>query len=251
MKKQLKLIFGNAFDEMKKIEDKSMDMIFTDPPYGITQNPWDQVPPLQEMWSQFNRITKDNGAMVITAAQPFASQLILANTDNFKYEIIWKKTVGSGQLNIKRQPLRIHENILIFYKQQPTYNEQKTEGKPYKIKRKVNYCNENYGKQVNNSKINNGFRHAKSVIEISNPRIKGGHPTQKPVSLVEYFIKTFTKEQDIIFDPFMGSGTTGEACVNLNRKFVGIELDKKYFLMSEERLNKCYIGHTVNKNAKK
>jgi site-specific DNA-methyltransferase (adenine-specific) len=234
--KSVKIYNMDCFKAMKKIKDNTIDMIFTDPPYGITQNAWDTIPPLEEMWQQFHRIIKEDGAIVITAAQPFSSQLIMSNLDNFKYDIIWEKTIGSGQLNVNKQPMRTHESILIFYKKQPTYNEQRTEGTPYSIKRKANYQNENYGEQKDNEKVNDGFRHAKSVIKISNPRVKGGHPTQKPVALMEHFIRTFTNEEQVVFDPFMGSGSTGEACLNLGRKFVGIEMDETYFKHAEERL---------------
>lgn len=235
----IKLWNGDCFKKMPKIADGSVDLILTDPPYGITQNKWDTIPPLEKMWNEFNRVIKENGAVVITAAQPFASQLIVSNIKNFKYDIIWEKTICSGQLNVKRQPLRAHEHVLVFYKKPPIYNEQKTEGEPYTISRKANYKNENYGEQVDTKKENDGFRHARSVIKMSNPRVKSGHPTQKPVELMEYFIKIFTNERQIVLDPFMGSGSTGEACINLNRKFVGIELDETYFKYAKERLKKC------------
>lgn len=232
----IKLYNEDCFESMKKIDDKSISLILTDPPYGITQNKWDNIPCLDKLWIDFKRIIKDNGCIVITAAQPFASQLVSSNLEWFKYEIIWEKTIGSGQLNIKRQPLRTHENVLIFYKKQPTYNEQKTLGDAYKINRKVKAEPSNYGEQKNSSKENDGFRHAKTVLKISNPRIKGGHPTQKPVELMNYFVKTFSNVDDLVFDPFMGSGTTGVSCLELNRNFIGCELDEKYFLNSKQRL---------------
>lgn len=182
----MNLYNDNCFTILKEIEDQSIDLILTDPPYGITQNKWDQIPPLDLMWVEFNRIIKDKGIIVMTAAQPFASQLIMSNLGNFKYDIIWEKTIASGQLNVKRQPLRTHEHILVFYKNPGVYNEQKTIGKPYSIKRKVKGVNQNYGDQKDSSKINDGFRHAKSVIKISNPRIKCGHPTEKPLELLRY-----------------------------------------------------------------
>ena len=231
------LIYNDdCFNVMKNIKDGTIDLILTDPPYGITQNSWDKIPALDKMWLEFNRLIKDNGAIVITAAQPFASKLIMSNIDNFKYDIIWEKTICSGQLNVKRQPLRAHEHVLVFYKNPATYNEQLTEGAPYKIKRKVTYTNKNYGDQVDSEKINDGFRHARSVIKISNPRIKGGHPTEKPVDLMENLVKTYSNTNEIILDPFMGSGSTGEACHNLGRDFVGVELDSKYFKRAKKRL---------------
>lgn len=234
--KKIRLYNDDCFSRMKKIKSNSVDMIITDPPYGITQNKWDADIDLKLMWKEFNRVVKDNGAIIITAAQPFTSTLILSNVKDFKYDVIWEKTICSGQLNVKKQPLRAHESVCIFYKKQPIYNEQQTWGKPYSINRKADYVDGNYGKQKESSKENDGFRHAKSVIKISNPRVKGGHPTQKPVPLFEHFIKCFTNENELVLDPFMGSGTAAEACANLNRKFIGIELDKKYFQMAKERI---------------
>lgn len=230
------LFNGDCLIEMKKINSGTINLIATDLPYGTTQNKWDEIIPFDKMWNEFDRILTKTGIIVLTAAQPFSSKLVMSNLDKFKYEIIWEKTIGSGQLNIKKQPLRIHENILVFYNKPGIYNEQKTEGKPYKINRKVNFKGEGYGKQTDSSKNNNGFRHAKSVIKISNPRIKGGHPTQKPLELMEYIINTYSNKGDMILDCCMGSGTTGEAAIKLDRKFIGIELDKKYFEIAKLRI---------------
>lgn len=211
-------------------------MIFCDLPYGITRNKWDIVIPLDKLWEQYERLIKANGAIVLTANQPFTSQLVMSNLKLFKYDIVWEKTISSNQLNVKSQQLRSHESILIFYDKKPTYNEQKTKGAPYKIKREGKYNDGNYNSQKESEKINNGYRHARSVIKISNPRIKGGHPTQKPVELIEYFVKTYTNEGDLVLDNCMGSGSTGIACKNLNRNFIGIENNEKYFKMSENNL---------------
>lgn len=232
----LHLINGDCLKEMKNIPDKSIHLICVDLPYGTTQNKWDAIIPFDKMWEEFNRVLTDDGTIVLTAAQPFSSKLIMSNIANFKYEIIWEKTIGSGQLNIKRQPLRVHESILIFYKNFGTYNEQKTEGKPYKIKRKVKSKGEGYGKQTDSEKTNDGFRHARSVIKVANPRIKGGHPTQKPVELMEYLVKAFSNPGDSVLDCCMGSGTTGVAAVNLGRKFIGMELDQDYFDQAKKRI---------------
>jgi site-specific DNA-methyltransferase (adenine-specific) len=230
------LMCGDCLEEMKKIEDRSVSLILVDLPYGTTQNKWDAIIPFDAMWAEFNRILKDDGIAVFTATQPFSSKLVMSNLDNFKYEIIWEKTIGSGQLNIKRQPLRVHESILVFYKKFGTYNEQRTSGKPYSIKRTVRSKGEGYGKQTNSEKENDGFRHAKSILKISNPRIKGGHPTQKPVELFEHLVRTFSNEGDIVLDCCMGSGTTGEAALRLGRRFIGIELNKDYFEKAVLRL---------------
>lgn len=237
--KKIKMYNDDCFERLKRLKPNSIDMIITDPPYGITQNKWDADIDLELMWKLFDRVLKEDGAIVITAAQPFTSTLILSNIKNFKYEVIWEKTICSGQLNVKKQPLRAHESVCVFYKKQPTYNEQQTKGTPYSIDRKADYADGNYGKQKANSKENDGFRHARSVIKVPNPRIKEGHPTQKPVPLFEHFIKCFTNDEDIVLDPFMGSGTAAEACVNLNRRFIGIEMDKKYFESAKERTIKC------------
>jgi len=230
------LLCGDCLKEMKKIEDKKIDFIFADLPYGITKNSWDSVIPLDELWKCFYEIIKEDGVIVLTASQPFTSLLVMSNMKMFKYEIIWEKTIGSGQMNIKHRPLKVHESILVFYDKKKTYNEQKTLGDPYIIKRNLEKYGGNYNKQMNHEKKNNGFRHAKSVIKISNPRIKNGHPTQKPLELMEYIIKTFSNKGDIVLDPCMGSGSTGIAAIKNERQFIGIEQDKKYFLIAEQQL---------------
>jgi site-specific DNA-methyltransferase (adenine-specific) len=231
-----KIIKGDCLKLMKKIPDKSVDMILCDLPYGTTKNKWDSIIDLDELWEQYERIIKNNGAIVLTAVQIFASMLVMSRPDLFKYDLMWKKTIASGQLNVNRMPLRLHEHILIFYKKQPTYNQQFTEGKPYVMNRKANYKGEGYNKQRDSFKKNTGFRHPTSVLEFSNPRIKNGHPTQKPVELFEWLIKTYTNKGDIILDNCIGSGTTAIACINTKRNFIGIELSKKYCEMTKKRI---------------
>jgi len=190
------------------------------------------------MWNQFNRIVKEGGAIVLTSAQPFTTFLINSNIKNFKYDLIWSKTLGSGQLNINTQPLRIHETILVFSNGSKiaTYNEIFGNGNVYSVNRNVNN-NNGYGEQKNLKIVNNGSRRAKSVINVSNPRITGGHPTQKPVELMEYLVKTYSNTGDTILDCFMGSCTTGIACRSLNRNFIGIENDEEYFQKAKNRLD--------------
>jgi site-specific DNA-methyltransferase (adenine-specific) len=224
-------------------------MINTDLPYGVTQNKWDSILPLDQMWSEFNRVIKDHGAIVLTATALFAARLVQSNLEYFRYDLVWEKTICSGQLNVKHAPLRAHEHILVFYKYPPTYNEQLSEGKPYKIARKITE-NANYGPQKMNEKINTGYRHARSVIKISNPRIKGGHPTQKPLELMKHLTKTYTNPGDVILDCCMGSGTAGVAAKSLGRKFIGVELDSKYFKCAEQRIAQTKvdvlgIGHVT------
>jgi len=232
----INLIRDNCLNEMKNIKEKSIDCILTDLPYGITKNEWDIEIDLKLLWENFNNILKPNGIIILTAVQPFTSKLVISNQKMFKYEIIWEKTIGSGQLNIKHQPLRVHESILIFYNKRGTYNEQLTEGKPYSINR-TKVKGSGYNKQTSSNKQNDGYRHAKSVIKISNPRIKEGHPTQKPIELLEYLVKTYTNENDTVLDCCMGSGSTGVACINLNRNFIGIELNNEYFEKAKDYLN--------------
>ena len=232
----MKLINGDCLELMKDIPDKSIDLILCDLPYGTTRNKWDSVIDLDDMWEQYERVIKDNGAIVLTAVQIFASSLIMSKPNFFKYDLIWKKTVASGQLNVNRQPLRTHEHILIFYKKQPTYNQQMTKGKPYTINRKATYKGEGYNKQTDSYKENTGFRHPTSVLEFSNPRHKGGHPTQKPVELFEWLVKTYTNKGDLVLDNTIGSGTTAVACLNTGRDYIGIELDEEYFNLASDRL---------------
>ena len=223
---------------MKAIPDKSIDMILADPPYGTTsRNKWDTVIPFGPMWEQLNRVIKDNGAIVLFSQLPFSCELIQSNRKYFRYEWVWEKTNAAGFLNANRMPLRAHENILVFYKRLPIYTPQKTKGKPYKAKlhgQTTNYGEYNPGFAANNT----GDRYPRDVIKFDNNgnNFKKVHPTEKPVDLCEYFIKTYTKEDEIVLDFVMGSGSTGVACKNLNRNFIGIELDEKYFEIAKERI---------------
>ena len=234
-----KLILGDAIEEMSKLPDNSINHIITDLPYGITGNKWDEVIQFQPMWEQFNRVVKNQGNIVLFSSQPFTAALIMSNPKNFKHEIIWNKTIGSGQLLSKHRPMKHHENILIFQKDKNKgallYNPQFTKGTPYTQKRTgVEGDGNNYGKQKAFTAVNEGKRFPKSVVEFSNPRIKGGHPTHKHIPLMEYLLKQFTNENDIILDCCFGGGSTGVACQNTNRNFVGIELDEKYFHKTQE-----------------
>lgn len=238
---EYRIFKGNCIEHMNNLPENSINLILTDLPYGTTRNKWDTIIPLDIMWESFDRILNKNGVVVLTAAQPFASMLVTSNIKMFRYDLIWGKTISSGQMNIKHQPLRSHEHILIFYNTiNSVYNEQKTEGLPYKIKRRGVYKPGSYNIQSPTSKDNDGYRHAKSVIEISNPRIKGGHPTQKPLLLFNYLVRTYSNKRDVVLDCCMGSGTTGEACLRTDRKFIGIEKDKAWFKHSQARLAKVY-----------
>lgn len=232
-----KVSLGDCLELMPKLDNNSIDLILADLPYGTTRNKWDSVIPLDKMWQEYERIIKPNGAIVLTAAQPFTAALIMSNPILFKYEWIWSKTIGSGQLNAKKQPLRTHESVLVFYKNPPIYNPQMTEGKPYHMKRKATYEGPGYNPQKPNETINEGLRLPKSVIQIANPRIKGGHPTQKPLELMEYMIKTYTNEGDIVLDNVLGSGTTAVAAINTKRHFIGFEMDENYYNISINRIS--------------
>jgi site-specific DNA-methyltransferase (adenine-specific) len=238
VKDGITLINGEAIQEMSAIKSESIDCIVCDLPYGTTQNKWDSVLPLDKMWEQFNRILKKGGNIVLTASQPFTSILVVSNLKQFKYEIMWEKTIGSGQLNINKMPLKKHESILIFIKEggKRTYNEQLGEGKPYTMNRDIK-TEDCYGRQKPSSIVNEGTRRETSVWKSPNPRIKNGHPTQKPLELLRKILKTYSNEGDTILDCTFGSCSTGKACQLENRKFVGIELDEKYFNKGVDCIN--------------
>lgn len=228
---------------MDDLPDKSIDMILCDLPYGTTsRNKWDSIIPTDKLWAQYKRIIRDGGAIVLFAQQPFACDLIQSNRKWFRYEWIWEKSCAVGFLNANRMPLRAHENILVFYNKLPTYNPQKTNGKPYRAK-SGNITSTNYGIFNGDYRTVNldGKRYPRDVIRFNGET--GYHPTQKPVPLCEYLIKTYTNEGELVLDNCMGSGTTGLACVNTNRRFIGMELDKEYLRIAKERLeyhNKLY-----------
>jgi len=223
---------------MKEIPDKSIDCIITDLPYGTTQCKWDTVIPFELLWEQYNRVIKENGAIVLFGTEPFSSHLRLSNLKNYKYDWIWDKVKGTGFLNAKRQPMRNHELISVFYKKQCTYNPQKTYGhKKKKSYRSKDLQTDVYGEMKNDYTYESTERYPRSIQVFSTDTQNSSlHPTQKPVSLIEYLIKTYTNENEIVLDSCMGSGTCGVACRNLNRRFIGIEMDEKYFEIAEERI---------------
>ena len=225
------LMFGNCLERMKEIPDGSVDMILCDLPYGTTQNKWDSIIPLDELWNQYERVC--TGAIVLTAAQPFTSILIVSNLQNFKYQWVWNKSKVTGVLNAKKQPLRNHEDICVFYQNQPTYNPQGVVDCNIQVSTGVSRgkSSTNYGtiKQTESGKYTQRQTgYPKSVLRIASEG-KTVHPTQKPVELMEYLIRTYTNESDTVLDNTMGSGTTGVACKNTNRKFIGIEMDPTYY----------------------
>ena len=231
------LIHGDCLEEMKGIPDGSVDMILTDPPYGTTACKWDAVIPLDLMWEQLKRIIKPNGAIVMTASQPFTSALVMSNPKMFRYCWVWEKTLFSNFALVKKQPAKKHEDIVVFYSKQPIYNPQMGKGIPYIDKpraRTMGVINDAVPmkKAINNK----GTRYPSSVQKFSNGNNGNVHPTQKPVALMEYLIKTYTDEGETVLDFTMGSGTTGVACKNLNRDFIGIEKDEEYFNIAKKRI---------------
>ena len=220
---------------MKNIPDKSIDMILCDLPYGTTHNKWDNVIPMESLWEQYNRIIKDHGAIVLFSQMPFGASLIMSNPKMFRYEWIWEKNQAAGFLNAKKMPLRKHENILVFYKHLPTYNPQgliKLD-EPIQEEGSANRNGKNYG-VADKSFIRTHKNYPTDIITFS--KDTGYHPTQKPVDLLEYLIKTYTNEGDLVLDNCMGSGSTGVACVNTNRDFIGMELNEEYFIIACERI---------------
>ena len=249
----IKLIQGDCLERMKDIPDGSVDMVLTDPPYGTTACKWDSIIPFEPMWEQLKRVIKPNGAIVMTASQPFTSALIMSNVKMFKYEWVWEKSSPGGFAQAKNMPLKTVEDVVVFSSGLTSHQSQVGEKRvPYNPQGIIRSP-----KVVSNKKRNNkGFESAfgdrpshkpnytqeftnypKQVIRFNTER--GLHPTQKPVALMEYLIKTYTNEGETVLDFTMGSGTTGVACKNLNRNFIGIELDKEYFEIATKRIDAC------------
>jgi len=233
---------------MKEIESGSIDMVMTDPPYGTTACKWDSIIPLEPMWEQLKRVTKKNGAIVMTASQPFTTTLIASNMKMFKYCWVWVKEAGTGFLNAKKYPLKNNEDVIVFCEKgyHKVYNPQMTAGNPYTCKK--GGSTDNYNKDAKTTEllgneiitINKGERYPLTTLRLKRDK-DHLHPTQKPVALMEYLIKTYTNEGEAVLDFTMGSGTTGVACMNLNRDFVGIELDPGYFEIARQRIAEARI----------
>jgi len=240
----IQLINGDCLEEMKSIPDGSVDMVLADPPYGTTACEWDSIIPLESMWAHLRRVIKPNGAIVMTASQPFTTTLIGSNMPWFKYCWVWDKSAATGHLNAKKMPMKAHEDIPVFYASPPIYNPQKTTGH----KRKVSTAEHKRGCVKTDCYGEHGLvgydsteRYPRTVLHFPTDKQKCRvHPTQKPVALMEYLIKTYTNEGETVLDFCMGSGTTGVACVNLNRNFIGIELDEFYFDDAAVRIDPTY-----------
>ena len=249
---KIELLQGDCLEVMDNLvsEGTKVDAIITDPPYGTTKCSWDSVIPFDEMWLRLNKLIKPNGAIVLFGSEPFSSALRMSNIKNYKYDWVWDKKRHSNPLIAKKQPLRNHELISVFYRKQCTYNYQ-----PYKLHTKGALSNKGVGlshtsdtkgktKIVNNGRGESEYGYPRTLLiqipimnNLSKDRI-GLHPTQKPVALMEYLIKTYTNENEVVLDFTMGSGTTGVACVNTNRDFIGIEMEEKYFKIARERIEK-------------
>jgi len=233
---------ADCFDVFPFIEDKSIDAIICDLPYGTTKCKWDSIIPLDRLWAEYKRVIKDNGAIILTASQPFTTKLISSNYNMFRYEWIYSKTKSTGFMNANKMPMKQHENILVFYKKLPTYNpievfvgikDKRKTFNPAKLKESNIYNNAGIKNTVYHKK-DNGWQMPKSIIHFKN----GGkmmHPTQKPIELMEYLIKTYTNEGDTVLDNTMGSGTTNLACIKLKRKSIGIEKEKQYYDVAVRR----------------
>lgn len=235
------VFLGDCLELYKNIEPKSIDLILTDLPYGTTACKWDTIIPFDKLWEMVNYLLKPNGTFITTASQPFTSALVMSNPKMFKYEWIWKKERPTNPLLCKKQPPKYHENILVFYQKQPIFNptkvlrkeENKRNNKPRNYKDNTKVDTKKYGEMVLSG--NDDLIYGSNILEI--PMQRGIHPTQKPIALFEYLLKTYSNEKMTIFDPCMGSGTTGVACKNLNRSFIGIEKDEAYFKIAEQRIN--------------
>lgn len=229
----LKIMDGLIADGVK------VDAIITDPPYGTTACKWDCVIPFEEMWKRLKALRYDNTPIVLFGSEPFSSSLRMSNIKEYKYDWVWKKTRVSNFLCLKFMPRKDVENVSVFYKSKPTYNPQMLSGKPYVDKGRIKISNnqQKIGCKTYTGIINTGERFPSLVIEFNNGNNNNLHPTQKPIALMEYLVKTYTNEGDTVLDFTMGSGTTGVACKNLNRNFIGIELDLNYYMIARERIN--------------
>ena len=243
------ILLGDCLELMKDIPNESIDAIITDPPYGTTACKWDSVIPFDLMWEQLNRIIKPNGAIVLFGSEPFSSALRMSNIKNYKYDWKWDKIIGSGSLNIRYMPLKRYEDVMVFYKKTPIYNPQMV----LRDKSKLRPCgeflkpNETYGlKKKEQYLYNEDYKYPDTKLEFHSRENELNskhkiHPTQKPVALLEYLIKTYTNEGDVVLDNTMGSGTTNLACLKLNRKSIGIEKEKQYYDVAVRRLS-SYCG---------
>ena len=247
----IQLYQGDCLEIMKQIPDKSIDMVLCDLPYGCTQSQIDVQIPFEQLWEQYKRVTKDNAAIVLFAQGLFFVDLVQSNRKMYRYDLCWDKILISGFLNAKRMPLRQHEQIAVFYKKKPTYNPQMSIGKPlhskgYSYKEK-DATNKNYGEYgtVDDDRVGSTEKYPTSIVRFQKPHpSKALHQTEKPVDLLEYLIRTYSNKGDVVLDNCMGSGSTGVACVNTDRRFIGIELNDEYYHIADNRIWEAYKGET-------
>ncbi len=234
---------GDCLEKLKLIDDKSIDMVLCDLPYGTTQNKWDSPIDLEMLWAEYDRVVKDNGAIVLFSQGVFTAKLIISNSKNFKYKYTWEKSKPTNFLNAKKQPLRKHEDICVFYKKQPTYNPQMTKGKPYSKGIRKSQLSGSYGDFKPVLVESNGDRYPTDVIYFKTAESEGKvyHPTQKPLSLMRFLIRTYSNKNDIILDNAFGSGTTLIACCLEGRYFTGIELNKESYQFKKKKINNIKI----------
>jgi DNA modification methylase len=244
------LMLGDTLGRMREIPDGSVDMVMADLPYGTTACKWDSVIPFAPLWEAYRKVCKKNAAIVLTASQPFTSALVMSNIKDFKYDWTWKKPKGTGHLNAKKMPMRDKEDVTVFYREQCTYNPQWGSGEPYTAlkggKGSSRSSSEVSGKYMNGAAYRNGSdgkRYPKQVLEFGVVERGTVHPTQKPIALMEYLIRTYTNEGETVLDNTMGSGTTGVACVNTRRRFIGIERDEEYMEIAKARISAASNEH--------
>lgn len=235
---------GDCLRVMVDLPANSVDMILTDLPYGTTECHWDTVIPLEQLWLEFERVAKPEAAIVLTAMQPFSSMLVASNPGLFRYEWIWEKGNATGFLNAKKQPLRAHESVLVFYRKPPVYNPQMTSGHDRKTAKRKTVNSECYGKALQLTEYDSTERYPRSVQFFSGDKQTGSyHPTQKPVALMEYLVRTYTNPGQVVLDCTMGSGTTGVACMNSGRRFIGIEMQADYVEVARQRIASAIPGN--------
>lgn len=241
----VQLLKGDCLELMKDIPDCSVDMILCDLPYERTKNQWDVIIPLDKLWQQYRRIIKRNGAIVLFADGMFMADLMKSNPAWWRYNLVWDKKLITGFLNANRQPLRQHEEICVFYQKQPTYNPQKTLGvKSHSAGKKKDRANHNYGDFdfVDNAEVHGDMKFPVSILQFQKTHpSKVVHPTEKPVALLQYLIQTYTNPGDTVLDNCMGSGSSGVACANTGRNFIGMELDERYFEIASERIGEVAV----------
>lgn len=242
MRIQLNHVYcDDAIDFMRSLDSQSVSAVITDLPYGTTACKWDEIIPFEPMWAEVRRILKPRGVFVTTASQPFTSKLVMSNAEMFHEEIVWDKVAVTGYLDANRKHMKRHETVLVFCDKTPTYNPQFGVGKPYKVKsRKSNFSG--YGHAENMGSVSDGKRYPTSIVRYSaaNPKLKPKHPTQKPIELYEYLIRTYTQESDLVCDPCCGSGTTCVAARNLKRNFVACDTTPAYVEIANNRLAEPY-----------